>query len=126
MSAMIVGAAMMQIDRARELAGQRLIRRAQSCEPCRELTRNVPAALVASTLGSEMVRDVIEGHATEASLVDGIGETFAARLRAWDVNGGWPEQLGNMVEQHALRTLYQADVPPLPPGFHAACQRACG
>jgi hypothetical protein len=124
MSAMILGAALMQIDRARELAGQRLIRRAQSCDECREKTRNVPATLVAATLGAEQVRDVIDGHTTEASLVDGVGKAFAERLRAWDVNGGWPEQLGHMVEQHALRTLYETDVPPLPPGFLAACQRA--
>lgn len=124
MSAMIVGAAAMQIDRARELAGQRLIRRAQSCGPCREQTRDVPAALVAATLGKETVLEVIDGHATEASLVDGVAETFARRLRAWRIDGGWPEQLGSMVEQHALRTLYETEAPPLPPGFVSACTKA--
>jgi hypothetical protein len=126
MSAMIVGAAMMQIDRARELAGQRLIRRAQTCVDCRDKVKNVPAALVAAALGRDTVREVIDGHGTEASLVNGIGDAFAARVRAWQIDGGWPEQLGNMVEQHALRTLYEPEVPPFPPGFLSACQRACG
>lgn len=126
MASMIIGAAMMQIDRARELAGQRLIRRSQGCAECREKTRDVTAGLVASVLGPDTVRDVIDGHTSEASLVDGIGNAFAARLRAWNVNGGWPDQLGHMVEQHALRTLYEQEVPPLPPGFLAACKRACG
>ena len=126
MTSMIVGAAAMQIDRARELAGQRLIRRAQGCSDCHEKTRDVPAALVAFSLGKEMVLEVIDGHATEASLVDGVAETFARRLRAWKIEGGWPEQLGQMVEQHALRTLYEENVPPLPSGFFAACKRAAG
>lgn len=124
MASMIVGAAMMQIDRGRELAGQRLIRRAQSCDECRDKVKDVPTALVAASLGADTVRGVIEGYATEASLVSGIGDAFATRLRAWDVNGGWPEQIGSMVEQHALRSLYQEKVPPLPPGFLAACVRA--
>ena len=49
---------------------------------------------------------------------------FAARVEAWGVNGGWPEQLGQMVEQWALRTLYEEKVPPLPAGFVAACRYA--
>jgi hypothetical protein len=57
-------------------------------------------------------------------LVDGTADRFARRLRDWGVNGGWPDQLGQMVEQHAQRTLYDTQVPPLPPGFHAACRRA--
>jgi hypothetical protein len=126
MSSMIIGAAAMQIDRARELAGQRLIRRAQSCVECRERTKDVPVALVAATLGKGTVLDVIDGHASEASLVSGVAEMFAQRLRAWEIADGWPEHLGGMVEQHALRTLYEEDVPPMPPGFMAACIRAVG
>jgi len=124
MAMMIVGAAMMQIDRARELAGQRLVRRSQSCVECRDKIKDVPVALVAASLGQDAVRSVIDGYTNEAALVGGIGDAFATRLRAWSVNGGWPEQLGHMVEQHALRSLYQSEGPPLPPGFHAACQRA--
>ncbi len=124
MAAMIMGAAMMQVDRARELAGNRLWTRAQSCIECKEIANSVPRSLLASALGAEQVQAVIEGHATEASLVAGIGEAFARRLLAWNVNGGWEVQLGQMVEQHARRTLYEREVPPLPPGFQAACDKA--
>ncbi len=122
--AMIQGAAMMQVDRARELAGTRLRNRAQSCDECKQKIDGVPAALVAAALGPEQVAVVIDGHATEAHLVDGIGGKFAERLESWQINGGWPEQLGQMVEQHALRTLYEREVPPLPPGFVAMCRHA--
>ena len=97
MSAMIIGAAMMQVDRAREIAGNRLARFAQSCDDCKETVDAVPRALLAAALGPEQVRSVIEGHTTEADLVDGAGVAFAKRLEAWNVNGGWPEQLGQMV-----------------------------
>ncbi len=124
MAAMIIGAAMMSVDRAREIAGNRLARRAQACEECRPTVAATPRALLAAALGPEQVRSVIDGHCTEPDLVDGVGKAFAARLVAWDVNGGWPEQLGQMVEQHARRTLYEQEVPPLPPAFLAACQKA--
>jgi hypothetical protein len=123
---MIAGAAVMQVDRARELAGNRLVRRAQSCEECRDKIVNVKPALVAAALGPDQVRAVIDGHASEASLVAGIGTAFADRLIAWGVDGGWPVQLGQMVEQHALRTLYEVEVPALPAGFMAACEKAIG
>jgi hypothetical protein len=126
MAAMIAGAAMMSVDRARELAGNRLARRAQSCDECKETVDAVPRALLASALGAEQVRSVIEGHATEADLVDGVGKAFAQRLEAWGINGGYPETLGRMVEAHALRTLYAREVPPMPPGFTAACNKAIG
>ncbi len=126
LAAMILGAAEMQIDRARELAGRRLINRAQACDECKDKIKNVEPALIAAALGAEQVRAVIDGYTTEASLVDGIGAAFARRLEAWEINGGWPEQLGQMVEQHARRTLYEREPPPFPPGFLAACQRATG
>lgn len=124
LSDLIVGAATYAVDRARELAGQRLWRRAQACEDCRDDARDVPRELIAFTLGRERVASVIAGHANEQSLVADTGDKFAARLRAWDVNNGWDEQLGQMVEQHALRTLYLEVAPPLPAGFVAACRRA--
>jgi hypothetical protein len=124
LAAMIQGAAMMQIDRARELAGRRLANRAQSCGDCQDTIKAVPLPLIAAALGAEQVRSVIAGHATEADLFEGIAEAFAERVRRWNVNGGWPEQLGQMVEQHAQRTLYEREVPAMPPGFVAACRMA--
>jgi hypothetical protein len=127
LAAMIAGAAVMQVDRARELAGNKLVRLSKnSCEECREKIKGVPTALVASALGPDQVRSLIEGHGTETALITGIGTAFADRLVAWGVDGGWPLQLGQMVEQHAVRTLYESEVPALPAGFMAACEKAIG
>lgn len=124
LSQMIVGAAMMQIDWSRERAGNRLKPRAQSCAECMTLIEGVASPMVASVLGRQQVLEVLDGHGSELALVAGTADRFAARLREWGVDGGWPEQLGQMVEQHALRTLYETVVPPLPPGFRSACAKA--
>lgn len=80
--------------------------------------------MIASVLGREQVLEVIDGHAAEVALVEGTADRFATMLSDWGVEGGWPAQLGQMVEQHALRTLYETVVPPLPPGFRAAAVKA--
>jgi hypothetical protein len=123
-AAMIHGAALMQLVRARELAGNRLKNRAQSCEECRETIKGLKPQEYMVALGPEKVREVINGYASEADLVVGVGSGFAQLLESWGVNGGWPEQLGAMLESHAQRTLYEREVPPLPSGFLSACQRA--
>ncbi len=124
MSAMILGAALQQVERAREIAGSRLKRRAQSCDDCRPIIAATPLSSLPATFGVDRVRELIDGSTTEQRLVEGSADSFARLLRSWDIDGGWPEQLAKMVEQHALRTLYEAKAPPLPPGFLAACQKA--
>jgi hypothetical protein len=123
-AAKVLGAAEAYVDRAREVAGSRLIRRSQGCSDCREKIRDVRPALVASTMGPEMVRGIIHGHTTEGALVAGVGENLAGKLRTWGVDGEWPAELGKLVEQHALRTLYEPEAPPLPSGFQSAVQKA--
>jgi hypothetical protein len=123
-AARIVGLAEMQVERARELAGSRLVRRSQKCAPCRDKISEVQATLIASTLGQEMVREVIDGHSSEAELVGGVGAALANKLRTWGIRGEWPDQLGALVEQHALRTLYEEQPPPLPSAFAAAVAKA--
>lgn len=124
LSAMIIGAAMAYVDRGRERAGNKIIRYAQSCDPCQEAMKDVERSAVAAALGPDRVRELIAHKGNEAFLVDGVGAAFAERLRRWDVNGGWPEQLGAMVEQHTWRTLFEAEPPPFPAGFLAACEKA--
>jgi hypothetical protein len=116
-AAMIVGAAEMQVKAARKLAGSRLVQRSKSCTDCQDTIRDVEHALVASAMGPVMVRNVINGHTSEAALVEGAGRLLAAQARDWGVRGEWPDELGEMVEAHALRTLYEAKAPPLPKGF---------
>lgn len=126
LAAMIAGAAVMQVDRARELAGNKLVRYVQSCGECQDTIKEVKTALVAAALGPDQVRAVLPAGKTETILITGVGTAFADRLVAWGVDGGWPVQLGQMVEQHALRTLYEVEVPALPAGFMAACEKAIG
>lgn len=123
-TAKILGAAELAVERARELAGNRIARRSQSCPECMERIHGVPRALVASVLGADQVRSVLDGHGAEDELVAGAGKVLADRLVAWGINGGWPDKLGEMVEQHALKTLYDPETPGLPAGFEAACAKA--
>lgn len=120
----ILGAAELAVTRARALAGSRLRRRAQGCEPCTEAINNVAAPLVASALGIETVRGIITGKTTEADLVAGAGAELAETLVRWGVNSTWTVEIGNLAEQHALRTLYEPDPPPLPAGFSAIVAKA--
>ena len=124
MSAMIIGAATMSVDQARKVAGNRLARLAQSCDPCQEVIKTVDREGLAAALGADEVRKLIADRGNEAFLVDGVAAAFAKRLHEWNVNDGWPERLGQMVEQHAWRTLYEPTPPPFPTGFLAACERA--
>ncbi len=124
LTALILGAAELQIDHARERAGNQLVRRSQRYETCQQKIKDVPRSQVAATMGEEMVRTVLEGHGSEHDLVAGSFVPLIARLRKWGLDGTWPEQLAKMVEHHALRTLYETEVPPMPPGFTASCERA--
>ncbi len=123
-ASMILGAAEIQVKAARKTAGARLVQRSKNCSECQDQTRDVPHALVANALGPDRVREIINGHGPEASLVAGAGMMLAAQARDWGVSETAAVDLGAMVEAHALRTLYERDVPPLPAGFATAVARA--
>lgn len=123
-AAMILGAAEMQIRQARKAAGARLVQRSKNCGECQDAIRDVPLGLVASTLGNVRVREIINGHTTEDALVCGVGDLLAEQVREFGVIGQWPDQLGAMVESHALRTLYEHESPKLPPGFATTVEKA--
>ncbi len=125
-AAMIVGAAEFASRQARKAAGARLVQRSKNCGECQDAIRDVPLALVASTLGKVQVRQIIDGHTTEAALVSGAGDLLAEQVRAFGVNGTLPERLGAMVESHTLRTLYQDSATPLPTGFTDQVVKALG
>lgn len=122
-AARILGAAEMQVERARSLAGARLTSKSKSCEDCRHRIEHVPLSLVASALGADHVRELVNGS-SEASLVAGAGDELATTLRRWGVAGLAAIQMGNLIEGHALRTLYEDDPPPLPSGFQAVVAKA--
>ncbi len=123
-AAKILGAAEAHVFRARALAGSRLKNRSQGCESCKETVKAVTASAVASALGAETVRGIIDGHSSEAALVAGSGDELAETLTRFGVTGDWPAQIGRLVEQHALRTLYEAAPPPLPAGVAAVVLKA--
>ena len=114
-AARVLGAAEAHVLRARALAGARLRNRSQGCSECQEKVRNVLPSLVASSLGADGVRGIIDGHSSESDLVAGAGSELAETLGRLGVGGDWPTQIGQLVEQHALRTLYDAD-PVAAPG----------
>lgn len=120
----ILGASEAHISRIRALAGSRLKNRSQGCPDCQEKIRGLTASAIPPALGAEIVRGIIDGHATESDLVAGGGDELAETLRRWGVRGEWPAELGRLVEQHTQRTLYEADPPPLPSGFSHAVTKA--
>ena len=123
-AAKVLGAAEAHVFRARALAGARLKRRSQGCESCRETVKAVTASGVASALGAETVRGIIDGHSSEAALVAGSGDELAETLTRFGLTGDWPVQIGRLVEQHALRTLYEHAPPPLPAGVATVVLKA--
>lgn len=123
-TARIIGASERELIRVREVAGARARRRAQSCADCRDQLAGIPNTLVAATLGRDTVREILDGHDGEPCLVDGAATGLRDLLEQWGVHGDWPATLAQLVEQHALRTLYEQVSPPLPPGFAAAVAKA--
>lgn len=123
-AAHIVGAAEAHIHRARSLAGARLKNRSQACAECKERVRGLVASAIPAALGAEQVRTILEGHGSEADLVKGAGAELAEALGRWGIAPEWRVELGDRVEQHALRTLYELEPPPLPAGFAAVVAKA--
>ncbi len=122
--AKVVGASEAHVLRVRGLAGSRLRTRSKGCADCQTATKGVSASSVASTLGAEQVREIISGHTSEAALVAGAGAELADVLRRFGLSDEWAQQLGTLVEQHGLRTLYEGSPPPLPAGYSAVVARA--
>jgi hypothetical protein len=123
-AAHVLGALNLTVHRGRELAGSRLRTKTQGCQPCKEALEGVPTALVASTLGRERIREELNGHGEEHSLVAGAADGFAATVTRWGVPADIALELGRLAEQHALRTLYEPDPPPLPAGVQAVVVKA--
>jgi hypothetical protein len=111
------------VDRARELAGNRLVSRSKGCDDCREVIADVRPGDVAAALGREQVQAIIDGHTSEAQLVAGAGERFASAVTRWGYDPGFARELGTLVERHALDTLYEREPPALPADLSLAVQK---
>jgi hypothetical protein len=124
-SAMILGACDMAVERSRSLAGSRIRTRANNgCQECKERLLQVPQRLVASTLGPEMVSGL--NAPADRELVAGGADDLVQTLTRWGIAGERARAIGDQVESHAARTLYELEPAPLPSGFAAFVARLSG
>lgn len=112
----ILGASELAVERARSLAGSRLRTRAHNgCAECKETLADVAQSMVASALGLDKVREL--KAPAERELVDGGADDLVQTLVRWGVGLAPARAIGDQVEAHAARTLYESDPAPLPSGF---------
>ncbi len=115
--AKILGAADLSLRRAREKAGARLLSLARRDPELTKRLRSVRTSQVAYELGSEVCERKL--HAPEPrELVAGASELLGEALKAWGIEDeSVANFVGEMVERHAARTLYDECPAALPPAF---------
>jgi hypothetical protein len=116
-SARVLGAAELAVERSRSLAGSRIRTRANnSCADCKQVISAVPQRLVAAALGFDQVR-LLPSIPGERALVQGGADDLVETLQRWNLPAAAARAIGDQVEAHAARTLYDAEPAPLPAGF---------
>ena len=116
--ARISGAADLALFRAREAAGNRIRSLAKRDPETLRLLESVPARQVAAVLGPERTRAL--GVDSELELVSGVSPILVDALRLFGVRAPSVAHLViEKIEQHAARTLYDANPSPLPPQFQS-------
>lgn len=117
LAAKIIGASDLAMQRAREQAGNRIRAFAKRDPESEKLIDGLRAGQIAFTLGPERVRAM--RCPGESQLVEGASGLLAEALKLWGVeNPAVAELLGERIEQHAARTLYEERPSPLPPTFY--------
>lgn len=115
LTAKILGAADLACHRAREAAGNRLRSYANRDPDILKLIDGVKPSQIAPTLGPEKVRQLKAPN--EKQLAEGAGHLLAETLPLWGINPDIAQLLGERIEQHVARTLYQTHPGPLPQSF---------
>lgn len=111
----IIGASEFALLRAREIAGNRVKSLAKRDKALLALVENVRPALVCSSLGKKCVRSL---GVDERELVALGRMMILDALRIFGVKeAGVANQIADLIEQHAARTLYSERPSPLPPAF---------
>lgn len=123
-TARLVGHAEAHLERAREIAGNRLRNRSKGCAHCQDLIREQPSSIVASLLGEDQTRLLLGADGNDRQLLDGTAAAFARGAERLGVPAEWASQLGDLVEAHAARTLYEEAPAPLPANFAVLAGRA--
>jgi hypothetical protein len=112
----ILGAAELSVTRAREIAGARVLSKLRGAGV------DVPAAVRSGP------RDQV-CHLTGTSvgpalpLVEDTASVFVAQAVRWGLDEQSAKILGDLIELHASRSLFENEAPPLPSGFLAAIRR---
>lgn len=110
---MLRGAMQLAVIRCRELAGARIVSRAQHVPDAKDMISGVPKSSVAHALGEARTRQLVPGG-TARSLVKGGSDSLASTLKEWGIELDLASRTCQAVEQHAARTLW-ASSPTLPP-----------
>ena len=116
-AASIMGIAEAHLDRARDVAGARL--RSRLNGEAKETVDGVPNSLVAASVGATAC-DV-----PAQALVHGTAAAFGRTLERKGMSDEWREMLGEHLESHAARTIFDRDA-SLPHSFRGLVDRAVG
>jgi len=123
-AAELAGVARATTRRARELAGSRLRTRVRKDEGLHALVASVPPSGttgVAALLGMEKCSGASLG--TPQELVKGAGDGFADVAAEFGVDPAIGRRIALMLEEHAAKTLFEENPPPLPPRLRAYLDR---
>jgi hypothetical protein len=128
-TASILGAAHHALATCRSRAGARLqsqVKRPGAggvhCPECQQTIADIPKGLIASALGAEMVYEL--GMRDPIAMVAGGTADFSGILTEWGISAQDAAVLCERIEAHAAKTLFDASVPDLPPGFAAHVEHA--
>jgi len=113
----VLGAAESELERIRDRAGAKIRSYVQSsCPECVAAIKPVPNGQVAATLGAAQLAEI--GAPTASRLVEDTALSFVSTLeRRWGVSHAQAEALGEIMQIHAGKTLYDEAPPALPIGF---------
>jgi len=114
MDGQVTGAAMLTLDRIREIAGSRVRQRRMSCEGCFKGTEDLPNHALIAAVGQDVLHAL--EFTSEDALVSGGADLFRERLMEWGVSERKARLLGGLLERAAAETIYDA-APELPAYF---------
>lgn len=128
-TAAIIGAAHHAVATCRSRAGARLqsqVKRpganGKHCPECQQTIADIPKGLIASALGAEMVYDL--GMRDPIAMVAGGTADFSGILTEWGIAPQDAAVLCERIEAYAAKTLFDPNVPDLPPGFASHVEHA--
>lgn len=121
-AAKILGAAELAIIRCREVAGARIRTRQKNNPDFQVLCDGHPNSMVASLLGPERLEAL--GFTEPLKLVQGGTESLGSLLINWGFSDGQAQGLSEMVLVYSAKTLFEQEIPPIPPGFVAQVERS--